>query len=304
MQNLLYLLIVITLLPSCNKGIDDPSKRNENWCWHVPKATGKGEWIKLGGNETFPDGLYTLFYPSGKNFEKGKTEDGTEIDTISSFDINGNISKYTYYLSDTSYEYYLNDGPFKAWDSKGNLTEEATVKNHKVYDQKWYGSFAHFVSVIDICLPSKNSFRAVSKKLKETITTATETKANTIPEEDFKQMDSLLAIALIKNQQSIDALTKLEEFSEMPKYKQDALLLMQAQKTFLSQHVAKTVAIFKTGFNDANIEKSHIILLEFADKDQTEKNFSDAATLFQEKFMLDLGQAEYLNERFPDHIVH
>ena len=56
MKHLLFALFVF-LFFSCNQsGINDKSKRNENWIWWVDKTTGVGEWIPAADQTTVKDG--------------------------------------------------------------------------------------------------------------------------------------------------------------------------------------------------------------------------------------------------------
>ena len=57
-KSIYILLTLLTIvLYSCNKGINDSSKRNENWVWFVDKPTGQGIWIPLGGKAILENGL-------------------------------------------------------------------------------------------------------------------------------------------------------------------------------------------------------------------------------------------------------
>lgn len=42
-----FLLFIVFVYGCGNKGINDESKRNENWIWWVDKTTGIGTWVEV-----------------------------------------------------------------------------------------------------------------------------------------------------------------------------------------------------------------------------------------------------------------
>jgi hypothetical protein len=196
----------------------------------------------------------------------------------------------------------VNDGPFKAWDKKGTITEEAMVSDHKVHDQKWHGAFAHFISVIDICMPSKNAFHTFVMKLKDVFNE--NEIGDSLPYKDRKALDSLLASALISNKQCIDNINKLEEFPEMPSLKSTGSRLLQMHREFLSKTITEALALLKTGFTDENVTKTRESLAAFIQKDLSEKNFTDALAAFQKQYVFDAGQIGFFRQKFPDALIN
>ena len=84
-----FLIISLVILYGCNSGIEDKSKRNENWCWWVDAKTGKVQWIPISTYTTVENGQYTLFYFSGVVYEKGKLVKGQKVDTVFKYDLKG-----------------------------------------------------------------------------------------------------------------------------------------------------------------------------------------------------------------------
>ena len=302
---LLFLLSTILFSACSDKGINDTDKRNENWCWHVSKETGKGEWMPLGGNNSLPDGWYTTFYSNRNVFEKGKTQDGTQIDTISSFDLSGKISKYTYYSLDTSYEYYINDGPFKAWNNKTELTEEGIVKDHKISEQKWHGNFAHFYTVIDICYDSKKAIKTLTKKVKEVMNPEEEVTKTLRPvaANDIHILDSLINNVLLVNKVCLNKLNQVEISTEMPEFKKSAIELINMHKRLMTEGISKSLEILKTGYCEDNMNKINELMRKLDWALKIERNFSDEQEEFQQKLELDFGQIQYLKEKFPEAVI-
>src|SRR5262245_15374906 len=125
---------------SCREsGINDESKRNENWIWWVDKSTRKGEWISAGNRTSVKDGEFTIFYYNGLVYSQGKLKDGSEIDTTFYFNFESKTCKYIIHMGDSSYNYYPVNGPYTGMYYKGGKREEGVVENNKPGDRwTWY----------------------------------------------------------------------------------------------------------------------------------------------------------------------
>jgi antitoxin component YwqK of YwqJK toxin-antitoxin module len=141
----LLIFLSFSLLISCNKGINDKSKRNENWAWWVDASTGKGKWIPIGDATTVKNGQYTRFYFNGNIFQQGKLIDGKNVDTIYAYNLDGKLCYYKlvkgnascpYIIRgkiDTLYDYFITDGYCRVYNPNGNTAEEGVIKNHTFF---------------------------------------------------------------------------------------------------------------------------------------------------------------------------
>ncbi|HEY0031309.1 MAG TPA: hypothetical protein VGC65_11160 [Bacteroidia bacterium] len=130
MKKLLIVFILFSLF-ACNKGINDPEKRNENWSWWVDAKTGEGEWVPVADTTTVKSGTYTLFFSNGKIREKGTLLNGILIDTVYTYDIDEKLIKYGLIKPDTVSDYFIHEGAYRDYFPTGELKEEGVVKNHQ-----------------------------------------------------------------------------------------------------------------------------------------------------------------------------
>jgi antitoxin component YwqK of YwqJK toxin-antitoxin module len=132
MKNLLFFVLISSLLSCERNGFNDATKRNENWVWWVDSKTDLGHWIPFSTVTTVSDGNYTLFYFNGKIYKTGRLKNGKDIDTSYVYDINEKLIKYELFKTDTMIQYYINDGLYKAYFQTGKTSEEGVVKNHAI----------------------------------------------------------------------------------------------------------------------------------------------------------------------------
>lgn len=130
------LIIIATLITSCQseEGINDPKKRNENWCWLESPQSGHGRWVPISDNGKVSNGFYTTFYFNGNIRTTGRLENNQNIDTSRWFDLNGNLIGYKIFLKDTFITFYQNNGLFKYHYPTGELMVKGLVENHKEGD--------------------------------------------------------------------------------------------------------------------------------------------------------------------------
>lgn len=120
------------LLFCCNPtGINDPEKRNENWCWYVDKTTGTGKWIPILDECSLINGDYTLFYSNGVVSENGTIKVNNSIDTIIYYDIYGKFISMDLKVADSIIKQYRPDGKYVTYYSTCELFEEGEFKNNK-----------------------------------------------------------------------------------------------------------------------------------------------------------------------------
>lgn len=132
MKNFTTIIILLTFLYGCKTtGIDNPEKRNENWCWFVDKTTGEGKWVPIGNETTLPDGDYTLFFCNGGIRQKGKLKDKKDCDTIFYFDLNGIIISKVLTLPDSTLKEFMPDGKYKSYFSTCEISGEGEFKDNK-----------------------------------------------------------------------------------------------------------------------------------------------------------------------------
>lgn len=130
MRNILLLLSACLIFSGCDKGIEDRSKRNQDWIWWVDDATGKGEWIKLGNRTTVRDGTYTSFYHNSNICEIGQLKNGRAYDTTFRYDINGKLDCYLIEYEDSTDYHFIKNGPYRRYHNDGTLFIEGIVQEH------------------------------------------------------------------------------------------------------------------------------------------------------------------------------
>jgi antitoxin component YwqK of YwqJK toxin-antitoxin module len=137
-----FFLLAIGLLGiyGCSeKGINDKSKRNENWIWWVDQSTGVGKWIPYAASTTVKDGEFTAFYFNGLIYSHGQLKEGNEIDTTFYYDLEGKPNEYINFTPDTFYIFYPVNGKYKAFNQTGTIREKGIVENNKRGNQWiWY----------------------------------------------------------------------------------------------------------------------------------------------------------------------
>lgn len=136
MKNCLIVLFSVLIFISCNSGINNKSKRNENWAWWIDANTGKGEWIPVEVDNTAQNGRYTTFYFNGQIHKEGKLVDGKDVDTMRIYDTQGKLVAYKFFNSDTSIDYIINDGFYREYESDSMVLGEGIIKNH-TYGVPW-----------------------------------------------------------------------------------------------------------------------------------------------------------------------
>ena len=176
------------IIYSCgDKGINDSSKRNENYIWFVDKTTGNGTWVPLGDHTTIDNGTYTAFYYDGKIREKGKIVEREFFDSVFYYDINERLIKYSIIKTDTTVNYYINEGPYKAYSPTGELILDGVVKNHCLEGENWHGAFGHYIKVIDAVIPVTHNFHKFITEFKAIIVESEATSDSSVSREKLKK---------------------------------------------------------------------------------------------------------------------
>ncbi len=289
-----FLLLLLTCY-GCGPSMDDKEKRNENWIWFVNKETGKGSWVPFGNEMTVPDGNYTAFYSSGKIREKGKIAAEKNIDTIYYFDINETMIKYTV-LGDTTYSYYLHDGPYKAYTAKGELEVEGEVKKHHFSGGKWYGSFSHFINVLNVIKPAKISFSALNAVIIQAISQSVSTGDSIIPKTELKTIDSLYAIAAPLAEKAAENAKAIPPFIGMPELQKATVDVMVVHRDLIKNQFTDIIAYMKKGLGPLNIDKIKALLAGL--NPTPEEQFSKTLNDFQEKYPLSDEQNDYMRLQY------
>lgn len=126
-------IIIVIILFGCNDqaSIDDPKKRNENWCWFVVEQTGEGKWVPIGNETTLKDGNYTLFFCNGEIRRTGKLKDGKDCDTIYNYDIIGALINKIFQDQNGKLQEIMLDGKYKGYYSTCELSVEGEIKGNK-----------------------------------------------------------------------------------------------------------------------------------------------------------------------------
>jgi len=120
------------VLFSCDPGINDNSKRNENWAWIVDDS-GHGEWVAVGP-QGIVTGYFTLFYSTGEIYETGYVLEGNRRDTSIYYSKTGDTLRYCIHENDsTLHSYYYVDGDYTESYATGEVKLEGKVKNHDQY---------------------------------------------------------------------------------------------------------------------------------------------------------------------------
>jgi hypothetical protein len=283
-----------------DNGLNDLSKRNENWVWFVDKKSGQGIWVPIGNRTTLENGNYTAFYYNGKIREKGKIVDTQHVDTIYFYDLSEKLIKYTVLGSDSITHYYVNEGPYKEYSPKGEITEEGIVTNHQLTDVQWRGPFSHFVQVFDAIAPARLSFSRLEKKMKEGLIESAETPDSTVSKENIRLIDSLYSDAHIMAQKCLNKLNRIEPLKEMPEFKAAALDIMTSHQSLINNEFLEINSLIRKGLREKNRTKIYSILSEVVKNDKADNRFLKAQNDFQTKFELSEEQDSFFRQRFKD----
>ncbi len=302
MRNItIVLTLLTTMFLGCgDNGINDLSKRNENWVWFVDKKSGQGIWVPIGNKTTLENGNYTAFYYKGKIREKGKIVEAQHVDTIYFYDLGEKLIKYTVLGSDSLTHYYLNDGAYKEYSPKGEITEEGIVTNHQLTDVKWHGPFGHFVQVFDAIAPAKLTFTKLGAKIKEALIESSETADSTVSAIKISQIDSLYIDANQLAQKSLTKLNKIQPLNEMSEFREAASEIMTSHQSLLKNEFLEIISLIKKGLREKNRTKIYSILSKVVKNDKAENSFLKAQNDFQTKFELSEEQDSFFRQRFKD----
>ena len=132
MKPFLPTLFLITFLWGCSSvSINDSSKRNENWCWFVNKATGQGEWVPVKDETNLPDGDYTLFYKDGKVYQTGKLKDKKDCDTLVYFRPDGKLMYKGFNQPNSKLKLFRADGKYVSYYQTGEVMERGEYKKNE-----------------------------------------------------------------------------------------------------------------------------------------------------------------------------
>jgi antitoxin component YwqK of YwqJK toxin-antitoxin module len=142
MKTFLPPLFFLTFLLGCSSGINDASKRNENWCWFVNKETGKGEWVPVKDETNLPDGDYTLFFKHGGIYKTGKIRNKKDCDTIYWYCPDGKLSFKSIRLNDSTELPFIQDGNHTVYFKNEVISGGGFFKNN----QPIGNSFGNFKS--------------------------------------------------------------------------------------------------------------------------------------------------------------
>lgn len=125
--------MIFSFLLGCGNesGINDPEKRNENWCWFVDENTKEGEWVPLGDKTTLDDGEYTLFFCNGEIRKTGKLKNGEDCDTIFQYSLNGKLISKIFKDKDGDLNEIMPNGKYKDYYPSCELRAEGEIKNNK-----------------------------------------------------------------------------------------------------------------------------------------------------------------------------
>lgn len=121
--------------PNAENGVDDPSKRNENWAWFVDSATGKGAWLPAGDSASMITGDYMLFFCNGKIRKTGKLIDGRDADTMFYYDTAGKLISKRYITPEGQKE-IMPDGKYRSFYATCELSSEGEVRNNKIIGKR------------------------------------------------------------------------------------------------------------------------------------------------------------------------
>ncbi|MES2139881.1 MAG: hypothetical protein V4511_09225 [Bacteroidota bacterium] len=301
MRTILTILGLLTIIfYGCgDKGINDLSRRNENWVWFVDKKSGQGIWVPLGKNTTLENGNYTAFYFNGKIREKGKLVETKHADTTYYYDLNEKLIKYIVLIPDSSNQYYVNEGIYKAYSPKGEISVEGIVKGHKLTEINWHGAVDHFIQVFDAISPALIEFHKFAKELKTELNSY-QGKDIILPTNQLKITDSLFLLSKATTLKSLEKLKTIKTFDTMPELKEAAINSMVTHKNYLDNQYSEIISFTKQGLKENNIDKTYSIFENILATDKTESVFSKAQNDFQLKFEFDEEQGRFLADRYKN----
>lgn len=299
-MRILFIIFFTIFIQSCeNNNLNDTSKRNEKWVWFTDNETGNGEWISIGTDAFSSTGKYTLFYHSGKVFEKGKVVDGKKVDTIFTFDINEKLIKYTIPKPDTTIYYYLNEGIYKDYLPSGELLKEGIVENHSLKKVKGYTYLGHYIDVMEAMYPTNQIFRKFLLEMASTYKEAEENNETIIPANRINKMDSLLNSFKYSLKNAKNNLGRIKPFRDMPELKNKALELILCQEKASINEFKYVINLFKQQVTDKS-KNQMISSLSSTCAYLSEKEFNFTQNRYSNKFRFTDEEFYILNNKFPD----
>jgi hypothetical protein len=302
MKNICALIIFLFFIQSCGLlGIHDPTKRNEHWAWFIDKDTGKGKWVKVEGDEiTVEDGDYTMFYHSGKIFQKGRIANKERVDTVWFFDVNQVLIKYTVLKPDSNIDSYVNNGPYTAYSQMGEIFEEGVVINHRLENIKWHGAFGHYLEVMDAIDASYVDMHAFDHEMHKDLKECARNEDSIIAEDMFQRMDSLNLIARNSAKQAIEKLNQVKTFNESPYLQRAVLARMILLEKVLGNEFEQILTLLKKdGFSQANQVLIPELVKGTAPYSQSETDLEREIESFQLKFNFTEEQEQLIVRRYP-----
>jgi len=291
----------LLLLYGCSPSINDSKKRNENWCWFIDKATGKGKWIPVANETTVDSGYYSLFYSNGKVRETGKIANRKNVDTVCTYDISGQLLKYTFLEKDTTIRYYLFNGPYIEFTPKCQIAMEATVSNHVLGRIKWNGAFGHYVEVMKAIRPS-NYEHIIPNDLLEVIEKLIKQGNTMIPAGYLNECDSSINSSAFLTEQTLKDLNNISPFYQMPELQKAAIDVVTFKRDLLKNQVVELIGDLRNGLGEENKKKILAILngAMFSMASQYNNSFAKAQMDFQKKFPFTNEQYDFLEKEYPE----
>lgn len=131
-KNIVLSFLVLGVIASCSKGIDDANFRNTNYVFYQEEG-GKGYWQKISKTSDFKykKGQLTYFYANGNTFAKVEILDSFPNRIEQFHNKRGELIKTVWKKNDTVIKRYLENGYHQfSYSNKGNIYEEGLVANH------------------------------------------------------------------------------------------------------------------------------------------------------------------------------
>lgn len=267
---ILVLIILISIFSRCTSDDINQSKyRNQDYIWFIAEGSENGTWYKIDYSAESPiltNGNCILFYSNGKVREKYSLDEFGDYDTIFLYDINGQLTHYTFDDSGRFENYIINDGEFKAYDVEGSLTISGTASKHQLISYSLHGNIKQFYQLLLFQTTSwrgaENFFKETTKIIKE----ANEKGYHKIPTVKLDSLDSLRTEQIETINLILKQLSEMKTSPELIKVKHYTILFIESTHLVLDANFKEILFIMRQEWNNENKDKCHALATDVMER--------------------------------------
>jgi len=158
MKKTILLLIIILCGCQSKNDLNDTSKHNGNWMWHIKNNEQEGQWVQIAdtGSFSIDNGKSIWWHDNGIKREEGTKTNGKKTGHWIAWYENGKIMHDLFYRNDTVYQHAWYDngkkelqgalynnkgaGQWYTWFDNGQLHKDVFYRNDTAYQKQWYNN--------------------------------------------------------------------------------------------------------------------------------------------------------------------